>query len=164
MKATDFCFEFCSERCASRSCSRSRTSRLRETVALHLIIPTENHIMRIRKTARTSNLCGAFASMATGAVKLHDHFVSFRSCVSTADQKQDFPPRAPLSPNTNARQRVVKSIRPAFLVACGTSISPNSSREQSKNKIGGRARDTAIQSVLMVQRRYGKPHSNGVER
>jgi len=47
---------------AIKNFASSRNSRA------HLIIPTENHIMRIRKTARTSNLCGAFASMATGAV------------------------------------------------------------------------------------------------
>src|SRR6266550_7874741 len=93
MKATDFCCEFFVWMRLPLIFVRWSFASSRDSGA-HRIIPTENHIMRIRKTARTSNLCGAFASMATGAVKLHQHFVGLGSYVRTADQKRK-PPSKP---------------------------------------------------------------------
>src|ERR1700704_5386401 len=77
MKATDFCFEF-----------------LFGAMRLPLVFAGESFAPRttscgFRRTARTSNLCGAFASIAMAAVQLHQRFVGLGSYVRTADQMRN---------------------------------------------------------------------------
>jgi hypothetical protein len=68
---------------------------------------------------------------------------SFGPCVRAADQKQASERGARLSPNTYARQRVVKSMHPRFLVASRSVHSDLTNK--AKIKKGGWARDTEIQ-------------------